>query len=125
MRSTILGTWLAPKVIIAPRALYHESMAIYQEFGDKRALAYVLEDMGCMASLQNQPERALCPIGSASNLREAVGSPLSATEMKKIESMLELAHRLLDESAQARAMGQGRSMTLEQAVQYALNDNLS
>jgi predicted ATPase/class 3 adenylate cyclase len=107
------------------RSLYHESLAIYQEFGDKRALAYLLEDMGCTEALQNRPERALCLIGSASILREAVGSPLSATEMKKIESMLELAHRLLDETAQARAMGQGRSMTLEQAVQYALNDNLS
>ena len=109
----------------AARSLYHESLEIYQEFGDKRALAYLLEDMGCMASLQNQPERALCLIGSASSLREAVGSPLSATEMKKIESMLELAHRVLDETAQARALGQGRSMTLEQAVQYALNDSLS
>jgi len=87
-------------------------------------LAYLLEDMGCMASLQQQPERALCLIGSASLLREEVGSPLSATESQKIESMLVVAHRLLDETAQARAFGQGRSLTLEQAVEFALDDNL-
>lgn len=106
------------------RSFYRESLEIYQEFGDKRALAYLLEDMGCMASLQQQAERALCLVGSASILREEVGSPLSATEINKIDSMLELTHRLLDETARARAISQGRSMTLEQAVEFALDDNL-
>jgi hypothetical protein len=76
-----------------------------------------------MASLQSQPERALCLIGSASIILEDDGSPLSTTEIKKIDSMLELAHRQLDETAQARAISQGRSMTLEQAVEFALDDN--
>ena len=104
------------------RSLYRESMEIIQEFGDKRALAYLLEDIGLLAALQKMPERALNLIGSASELRLEIGSPLSATEQAKIESILAPVHQMLDEIAQATAIGRGKSMGLEQAIQYALND---
>jgi adenylate cyclase len=105
------------------RALYRESMEIFQEFGDKRSLAYLLEDMGLLAARQAKPERALRLIGSASELRLEIGSPLSATEQAKIESILEPVHQLLDEIAQAQAIGQGKSMGLEKTIQYALEDS--
>jgi predicted ATPase/class 3 adenylate cyclase len=104
------------------RSLYRESMEIVQEFGDKRALAYLLEDIGLLAALQKKPERALSLIGSAGALRLEIGSPLSATEQAKIESILEPVHQTLDEIAQATAIGKGKSMGLEQAIQYALDD---
>jgi predicted ATPase/class 3 adenylate cyclase len=104
------------------RSLYRESMEILQEFGDKRALAYLLEDIGLLAAMQNQPERALTLIGSAAGLRLEIGSPLSATEQAKIESMLEPVHQTLDEISQATAIGRGKSMALEQAIQYAIDD---
>jgi hypothetical protein len=97
-------------------------MEIVQEFGDKRALAYLLEDIGLLAALQKQPERALSLIGSAAGLRLEIGSPLSATEQAKIESILAPVHQELDEIAQATAIGRGKAMGLEQAIQYALDD---
>jgi tetratricopeptide (TPR) repeat protein len=68
--------------------LYSESLEIYQQYGDKRALAYLFEDMGCLAALEGQVERTLLLIGSASNLREAIGSPPRAA--RKLSGLLDL-----------------------------------
>jgi predicted ATPase len=103
---------------------YIEGVRTYEEFGDKRALAYLLEDMGCLAALQDRPQRALQLIGSASRLRQEVGAPLSSTELQKIDSFLAKVHRDLDEMAQATAYGRGRSMTQEEAIQFAVEDRL-
>ena len=100
-------------------------MIIYQEYGDKRALAYLLEDIGCMAALQGQIERALCLIGSASALRQEIGSPLSSTELKNIDRKLAMSARQLSELEQAQAYGKGRSMSLDEATQFALQENQS
>jgi predicted ATPase/class 3 adenylate cyclase len=105
-------------------ALYRESLEIYHEFGDKRALAYLLEDMGGLASLQGDPRRALRLIGSASSLRQEIGSPLSAKEQENLDRLLAKAHRRLDEMAQAIAYGEGRVMTTEEAIRYALEGDL-
>jgi predicted ATPase/class 3 adenylate cyclase len=107
-----------------PRAkgLYNLSLEIYQEFGDRRALAYLLEDMGGLAALEDRPRRALRLVGSASALRQEIGSPLSAKEQEALDRLLENAHRELDELAQAVAFGEGRSMTAEEAIRYARKD---
>ena len=68
----------------AAMALYHESLAISRELGDKVALAYLFEDIGCLAARQDAPDRALRLVGAATALREAVGAPLSPPE--QIES---------------------------------------
>lgn len=99
---------------------YRESLEIYQEFGDKRALAYLLEDMGALAALENQPRRALRLVGAASALRQEIGSPLSAKEQEALTGLLEKAHAALDEIDQAAAFGEGRSLTLEEAIRYAI-----
>lgn len=100
--------------------LYRESLEIYQEFGDKRALAYLLEDIGALAALEDQPRRALRLVGAASALRQEIGSPLSAREQEALDGLLEKAHAALAEIDQAMAIGQGRSLSQEEAIRYAM-----
>ncbi len=101
--------------------LYVEGLMINRELGDRYAIAYLLEDMGGLAAKQGQPERALQLVGAASTLRQTIGAPLSPAEQTQLERMLEPVEQTLDEIARATALGEGRAMSLEQAVDYALS----
>jgi tetratricopeptide (TPR) repeat protein len=104
-------------------SLYKESLTINRELGDQWAIAYVLEDMGCLAALEKQPERALRLLGAAEVVREAIGAPLSPAEHDKLCLMLEPARQALGETAVASAVAEGRAMSMEQAIDYALQMN--
>lgn len=104
------------------RKLYTESLLINRELGDGWQLAYVIEDIGGLAALQGQAERALKLVGAASALREEIGSPLSPAEQTKLEHTLEPARQALSEAMQEQAWAEGRALSLEEAIDYALND---
>jgi tetratricopeptide (TPR) repeat protein len=107
----------------ATRALYEESLTIFRELGDRRLIAYLLEDSGALAALEGQPERALRLSGAASTLRETIGAPLSSTEKDKLEQVLGPARQALGEEAAVSAEAEGGVMSLEQAIDYALQAN--
>jgi len=104
------------------RKLYRESLVLYRELGDRWSLAYLLEDMSVLAALQSQPERALRLGGAASALREIIGAPHSSVEQEKLEQMLEPARRALSDDEQETYRAQGREMSLDQAIEYALSE---
>jgi tetratricopeptide (TPR) repeat protein len=105
----------------AAYSLYHESLIIAQELGIAWDIAYLLEDMGGLAALQGEAQRALRLVGAASALREASGQPRSSAEQDKLEQLLEPTRHELGEVAQVSAREDGRAMSLEQAIAYALN----
>jgi len=105
----------------AARAMYEESLIILRELGGKWNAAYLLEDMGGLAALEGQAERALRLVGAASNLRVEIGAPLPPVEQVKLEKLLEPARQALNDLVQAAAFGEGRAMSLEQAIDYALS----
>jgi len=70
--------------------------------------------------MEGQPERALRLVGAATVVREAIGSPLSPAEQTKLESKLQSVRQALDLEAQAAIHAEGRTMSLEQAIDYAL-----
>jgi predicted ATPase len=106
----------------ATRQLYTESLLINRELGDGWQLAYVIEDIGGLAALQGQAERALKLVGAASALREEIGAPLSPAEQTKLERTLEPARQALTEVMQEQAWAEGRALSLEEAIEYALNE---
>jgi hypothetical protein len=75
--------------------------------------------MGCLAVLQNQPERALRLVGAAEPLRQAIGAPRSAAEQQKLDSGLENARQALGEPAATERLEEGRRMSFEQAAALA------
>ncbi|MFQ5613726.1 MAG: tetratricopeptide repeat protein [Anaerolineae bacterium] len=102
------------------RALYAEGLAINRTLGDHRAIAYLLEDIGCLAVLQGRPRHALRLTAAAEVLREAAGAPLAPTEREDLERRLAPAHDSLGEAGAASALAEGSSMSLEQAIEQAL-----
>jgi predicted ATPase/class 3 adenylate cyclase len=106
----------------AARALLEESLAIRWELGDKGGVTGSVDALADLAYQKQQARRAAQLWGAATCLREAIGSPRPPVEQKKYEQQSEQARAALGESAFDAAFEQGRAMTFEQAVEYALGE---
>jgi tetratricopeptide (TPR) repeat protein len=104
------------------RTLCEEAMAIYRELGDRRGIADSLRSLAALTSTQGQSERAARLWGAAQALREAIGSPLTPSERTRQDQRLAETRSLMGEEAFAAACSEGRAMTLEQAIVYALQE---
>ncbi len=103
----------------ASRDRYRESLTILWELRDTWLLAHLLEDIGGLAATQGQPERALQLAAAAATLRVTIGAPLSTAYQDKLDRMLKPSRQMLGEAVAEKSMAQGRTKTLEQAIEYA------
>ena len=104
----------------AARGFYEESLTIQREVGNKRGIAYSLEGLAWVACAEGQAKRAARLFGAAEALREAIGAPLHPVERDVYDRAVAAARAALSEEAFATAWAEGRAMTMEQAVAYAL-----
>ena len=106
--------------VAAARALYAESLTIRRELWDRLGIAECLEGFAGLAGAQGQPRRVARLFGAAEGLREAIGVTLPPSVRADYDSTVAAARASLGEAALARAWAEGRAMTLEQAIEYAL-----
>jgi hypothetical protein len=104
-------------------ALFKESLALRNEVGSKQGVAECLERLGGIAGVQGQSERAARLFGAAEALRAFIGAPLTSADRGDYDRNVATTRVGLDEPAFAAAWAEGRAMTLEQAVGYALAAN--
>ncbi|MFQ5796796.1 MAG: BTAD domain-containing putative transcriptional regulator, partial [Candidatus Bipolaricaulia bacterium] len=105
-------------------ALFKEALALYREVGYKPGSTESLEGLAGVAGANGQPERAARLFGAAEALREAIGFPLPPSYRADYYDRNVAAVRTkLGEEAFAMAWAEGRAMTLEQAIAYALKKN--
>ena len=103
------------------RALYEESLAILRELGDRRGIAESLEMFAALAVAQ-QPERAARLFGAAEALREAIRAPRPVIDRADYERQVAATCAALGEEAFGAAWAEGRALSLEEAIQNALQD---
>jgi non-specific serine/threonine protein kinase len=101
------------------KAYVAESLAIRQELGDKRGIAYALEGFAWLAAAQGHGARAARLFGAAETLRHALGAPLPPADRPYYDRMIGAARSAVGEDQFSAAWGEGRAMTLEQAVREA------
>jgi hypothetical protein len=101
------------------RSSYESGLAIARELGDKEYIAETLEGFAILAAAEAQPERALRLSSAAAALRESISARLSAAELAELEHALESARTMLTPEACAAAWSAGRSMSLDDAMEYA------
>lgn len=58
-------------------------------------------------------------------MRDAMGAPLSPNEHTRYKREMELVRTQLGEEEFAKAMREGRAMSTEEAIEYALNGSVS
>jgi hypothetical protein len=99
---------------------YRETMLHFQEMGNRPAVAHQLECFGFLAITAEEPQRAATLFGAADGLRERIDSQM--TEYERIEFYQSMTHlRAMLPEAEFKALwAEGKSMTMEQAIQLAL-----
>lgn len=101
-------------------ALYKESLALRRELGDRVGIALCLMALAGVAMTQRQQRRAARLFGAAEALREAVHACLPAAYRADYERHLLELQGGLEETALTEAWVKGRTMTVDESVQYVL-----
>ncbi len=100
-------------------ALYDEGLTVSCAAGDRELIAFCLEGAGRVAAAEGQMERAGTLYGAGEGLRNAVGAPLSPSELPQHEAALNAARGALGDEGFACAWDRGIQMALEAAISFA------
>jgi hypothetical protein len=104
----------------AARACLTESLETFKELGDRRGIAFALEGFAGLAADQAQSLRAHCLVAAAATLRRIIGAGPPPAWRADLERSLEAARGGLSHEALTEAEARGRSMTLADAIAFAL-----
>ena len=102
--------------------LLRESLDLARDAGNQSIVAYCLEGLGSAAVAGGSPERGARLWGAAEALRDVVGAPSTPTERSLYEPFLAAMRAQLDPAALAAAWSDGKAMTQERVLEYALGE---
>jgi class 3 adenylate cyclase len=91
-----------------------------REMADKRGIVAFLEGRASLAGAQGELDRAVRLFAAAAALRDAFGAPRPPADRAEFERQVASTGAQLGHQAFASSWAEGRSMSLEQAVAYAL-----
>ncbi len=103
-------------------ALLVESLTLAWDTAEKYRITEILADVAAGASAQGQAARAARLWGAGARLREDIGAKAPPNEHTRYERYLATARAHLDAATFAAAWAEGRAMSLEEAIAYALAD---
>jgi hypothetical protein len=99
---------------------YRQMIVRWRDLGSRAVVANQLECLAFVARAEGQPERAVRLLGAADALRELINTPIAKFEHPEYEREMAALRAQMDAEAFAAAWAEGRAMTLEQAVSYAI-----
>lgn len=102
------------------RSLHKESLELFWKQRNQRGVAFSLEGFASLAVAQGEVSRAVHLWGASEAVREAIGAPLPPSGRDSYERDLKIAQNLLDGPLFNAAWAEGRAMSIEQAIAYAL-----
>jgi len=102
-------------------SLHKESLVLSKERGGSLSTFVFLEGLVCDAGAEGEAERAARLFGAAQALREAKGLPLEPAMRPLEEPYLVKARSQLEEGEWSKAWEEGRAMSMEAAIEYALS----
>jgi hypothetical protein len=88
--------------------------------GSKRGITESLSSLARLAAASGEPERAAPLLGVAEALFEEIGIRMDPNDRMEFDHSLAATRSRLGEEAFTAAWEQGRAMTVEQAIAYAL-----
>ena len=102
---------------------YQETIKEWQRMGHRAAVAHQLECMAFIARALEQAEKATKLLGAAEALRQKIEIDMTPSERKEYEIEVADLKANMDEKDFATFWADGRSTTMEQAIQLALGVN--
>jgi len=101
-------------------SLYHQSLELYREVGDRVAVVTCLEGLADVAIDQGDPQRATRLSATAATARAELGAPLAVDEQPMRERTLAAARSALGDDTFAAAWVKGQAMTMDEAAETSL-----
>ncbi len=102
------------------RKIYRETIRVWQDLGNRPAIAHQLECFAFIALVEEEPERALRLFGAAEALRARVGAQMSSHEQIEYDQAVAQLPSLLKEADFNSLWAEGRALTMEQAIELAV-----
>jgi len=109
---------------------YRETIIAFRDIGQTGAVLHQLECFGFIALAQNQnkrsspaDERALQLFAAASALREQTNRPMTPDEQVYFDEQLKSLREKIDPTKFDSIWSQGFGMTIEQAIEFALEES--
>jgi tetratricopeptide (TPR) repeat protein len=99
---------------------YQETIRVFQDLGNRPAVAHQLECFAMIAVAEEEPQRAAKLFGAAEAIREVTGHKPTDEEQAEEAQFINQLHSMLPEAEFKALWAQGKSMTMEQAIQLAL-----
>ena len=103
--------------------LHSEALRLFRRTGNKEGMAWNLERQTSLAIALLQFERAARLLGASLHWFEAENLLFDQFDLTRQENLRNVIQAALEEPAFAKAWAEGNSMTLDQAVAYALEEN--
>ncbi len=105
-------------------AIHMECLTLCRELENYRGVAMTLEQFAGVAALSGSYERAACLLGAAQAVRMATHTAVETGALDRFdyERSVALAKAGLDEERFDARWADGRMMTIEKAIQYALEN---
>jgi tetratricopeptide (TPR) repeat protein len=97
-----------------------ESLDVRREIGDQSGCAWCLERLAAVAMEQGQPEKAARLFGAGAALRAAIRSVIDPADQPAYDSKILSLRKELGKERFKVVWEEGGTMSLEQAVAYAL-----
>ncbi len=103
-------------------AILAKSLSKLWQVRDRWSVAFVLENLASLASAQGNYEKAIRLFGAAETLREAIGLPLPASDLRAHEDDLTTIRKHLAGDIVNKLWEEGKELTIEQAVEFAIHE---
>ena len=100
--------------------LYRETIVSFRDMAQSGAVAHQLECFGFIALAGNQNEHALQLFAAANALREKGGTPMTPDEQVYFDEQLKGLREKMDEIQFDSIWSKGQALTMEQAIEWAL-----
>ena len=102
--------------------LLSRSLRSAQKARESWNVAWILEALATVSVLDKRlPDQAAHLLGAAQKRREDINAPISPSQLEIYDKTVAAIHESLDDEAFETAWQKGRSMSLDQAVEFAIN----
>jgi len=102
------------------RSIYQKTIKDWQELGNRSAIAHQLECFALLSIADEEPQRSAKLFGAAEALRNKAQSPMADYERIEYDQSVAQLRTMLPEAEFNALWTEGKSMTMEQAIQFAL-----
>ncbi|HXD12230.1 MAG TPA: hypothetical protein VN653_19325, partial [Anaerolineales bacterium] len=106
--------------IVQAKRIYQETLREWKDLGNRASIAHQLECFALTAIAEEEPERAIKLFGAAEALRGQVQAAMTEQERIEYNQAITQLHAMLAQKEFDSLWAEGRSMTMERAIQLAL-----